>query len=71
LRELKLLSIPTNFIRSTIERFQSNFSGFLAANPSITAAISTIGGTGFGALGMGGVAGAGAPAAVGGVATVG
>jgi uncharacterized membrane protein len=65
LRALKLLSIPTSFIRSTIERFQSNFSAFLAANPSITAAISTIGGGGFGALGMGAAAGAGAAAAVG------
>ena len=43
---VRLLSIPTSFIRSTIDRFQSNFSGFLAASPFITAAISTIGGRG-------------------------
>src|SRR6185295_4683052 len=46
--------MPTSFIRSTIDRFQSSFSGFFAANPLRIAAIST---------GCGGAAGAVAVAA--------
>src|SRR4030095_3378782 len=37
----RLLSIPTSFIKSTIERFQSSFSGLFAAKLFSTAATST------------------------------
>src|SRR4051794_7767520 len=36
--------MPTSFIRSTIDFFQSSFSGLLAASPSRTAVTSTDGG---------------------------
>ena len=50
---------------------QSSFSGFLAASPFITAAISTTGAEGVGTLGAGAAATAGAAPAAGGVAAAG
>jgi hypothetical protein len=41
LRADKLLSIPTSFIRSTIDFLQSSFSGFFAAKSSSKAVTST------------------------------
>ena len=48
--------MPTSFIRSTIDFFQSSFSGLLAARPSRIAATSTAGAAA--AVGAGGVAAA-------------
>jgi hypothetical protein len=50
--------MPTSFIRSTIDFFQSSFSELLAARPSRIAATSTAGAAA--AVGAGGVAAAGA-----------
>src|SRR4029077_18696597 len=53
--------MPTSFIRSTMERFQSSFSGFFAANPSRMAATSTVFGGAAGAVAVAADCTAGAP----------